>query len=39
VIDSDLDSVPDSEDNCVEVPNPNLEDGDGNGIGDACDII
>ncbi|MBN2107233.1 MAG: hypothetical protein JW832_07375 [Deltaproteobacteria bacterium] len=36
-IDMDLDSVPDEEDNCPGVYNPNQGDGDRDGIGDCCD--
>ncbi len=37
--DSDRDGVPDSTDNCVNTPNTDQADSDGNGIGDVCDII
>ena len=36
--DTDEDGVNDAEDNCPSVANPDQEDEDGNGIGDACDI-
>ena len=39
VIDTDQDGVPDSEDNCVFTPNPDQLDTDGDGIGNACDIL
>jgi hypothetical protein len=35
--DSDSDGVPDSIDNCPDVPNPDQKDNDGDGLGDACD--
>jgi hypothetical protein len=35
--DSDGDLVSDEEDNCVDVHNPDQEDGDDDGTGDACD--
>ena len=37
--DMDWDDVPDAEDNCPEVPNPDQQDSDGDGEGDACDFI
>lgn len=36
--DGDEDGVPDCEDNCPEVFNPDQEDLDGNGIGDVCEV-
>ncbi|MDP3858738.1 MAG: fibronectin type III domain-containing protein, partial [Stagnimonas sp.] len=35
--DSDSDGVPDSTDNCPVVANADQADGDGDGVGDACD--
>jgi DNA-binding beta-propeller fold protein YncE len=37
--DSDRDGIPDREDNCFEIFNPNQEDNNYNGIGDACETI
>jgi putative Ig domain-containing protein/thrombospondin type 3 repeat protein/galactose oxidase-like protein len=37
IIDTDGDGIPDGQDNCPTVPNPNQADSNGNGIGDACD--
>jgi len=35
--DLDGDGVPDAEDNCLEIPNPDQRDTDGDGIGNLCD--
>jgi len=35
--DLDGDGVPDAKDNCVEIPNPDQRDTDGDGIGNLCD--
>jgi len=35
--DTDSDGIPDAEDNCPQIPNPDQKDSDGDKIGDACD--
>lgn len=37
--DMDNDGIHNSEDNCPQTPNPNQEDSDMDGVGDACEII
>ncbi|MDA0163750.1 Ig-like domain-containing protein [Solirubrobacter ginsenosidimutans] len=37
--DTDRDGVPDATDNCPEVANADQKDGDGDKVGDACDIL
>jgi len=37
VIDTDEDGIPDQDDNCANVMNPEQTDSDGDGVGDACD--
>jgi hypothetical protein len=35
--DADADGICDSEDNCIDEPNPGQQDSDGDGLGDVCD--
>lgn len=38
VVDADNDGIPDGDDNCIDVVNPDQMDSDGDGVGDACDV-
>ena len=37
-VDTDNDGLTDDQDNCPNTPNPDQEDTDGNGVGDACQV-
>jgi len=37
--DTDLDGIADVDDNCINTPNPNQLDMDGDGVGDLCDVV
>jgi len=37
VVDTDMDGIPDNLDNCIEVPNADQRDTDGDGYGNRCD--
>ena len=39
VVDLDQDTIPDDRDNCPDTWNPDQLDSDGNGVGDACDLL
>lgn len=38
-VDTDMDGIPDANDNCPLAANPDQKDTDGDGIGDVCDIV
>jgi len=38
VVDPDEDGIPSATDNCPAAANPSQSDGNGNGVGDACDV-
>ncbi|MCK5092216.1 MAG: choice-of-anchor L domain-containing protein [Gammaproteobacteria bacterium] len=38
IVDNDGDGIPDSEDNCIDIPNVAQLDNDADGAGDACDL-